>query len=102
MNFNCKSAPMLAHRGGDNSSRLLLGGLLSDLSAEHYSWVATGGGKRNPDTTTVHSRAGRAFTALRLPFPPCLQQTPPSATDAGSTEAEAEACSRRICREISS
>ena len=29
--------------GGDNSSRLLLGGLLSDLSAEHYSWVATGG-----------------------------------------------------------
>ena len=42
--------------GGENSSRLLLGGLLADLSAEHYSWVATGG-KSNPDAASVQSRA---------------------------------------------
>ena len=42
--------------GGENSSRLVLGGLLADLSAEHYTWVA-GGDKRNPDSTTVQSRA---------------------------------------------
>lgn len=28
--------------GGINSSRLLLGGMLADLYAEHYSWLATG------------------------------------------------------------
>ena len=46
----------LAELGGANSSRLLLGGLLADLSAEHYTWVATGD-KRSPDATTVQSRA---------------------------------------------
>ena len=42
--------------GGENSSRLVLGGLLADLSAEHYTWVATGD-KENQDTTTVQARA---------------------------------------------
>ena len=28
--------------GGEHSSRLLVGGLLADLSTEHYAWVATG------------------------------------------------------------
>ena len=42
--------------GGENSSRLVLGGLLADLSAEHYAWVATGD-KENPDTTIVQARA---------------------------------------------
>lgn len=51
----------LAELGGENSSRLLLGGLLADLSAEHYTWVA-GGDKQNPDATTVQSRA-EAFQA---------------------------------------
>ena len=46
----------LTELGGENSSRLLLGGLLADLSAEHYTWVATGD-HRNPDATTVHARA---------------------------------------------
>ena len=46
----------LGELGGEHSSRLVLGGLLADLSAEHYLWVATGD-KRNPDTTTVQSRA---------------------------------------------
>ena len=43
--------------GGENSSRLVLGGLLADFGAEHYTWVATGD-KENPDTTTVQARAG--------------------------------------------
>ena len=46
----------LVELGGENSSRLVLGGLLADLSAEHYSWVATGD-KGKPDATTVQSRA---------------------------------------------
>ena len=32
----------LGELDGEHSSRLVLGGLLADLSAEHYSWVATG------------------------------------------------------------
>ena len=47
--------------GGEHSSRLLLAGLLADLSAEHYTWVATGD-KKFPDATTVLSRAN-VFTA---------------------------------------
>ena len=39
----------LIELGGEHSPRLLLGGLLADLSAEHYTWVA-GGDKRNPDS----------------------------------------------------
>ena len=39
----------------------MLGGLLADLSAEHYAWGA-GGDKRNPDSTTVQSRV-EAFVA---------------------------------------
>ena len=46
----------LAELGGQNSSRLVLGGLLADLSAEHYTWVASGD-KGHPDATTVYSRA---------------------------------------------
>ena len=51
----------LEELGGENSSRLALGGMLADLSAEHYSWVATGD-KQNPDATTVETRAD-AFLA---------------------------------------
>ena len=47
---------LLEGLGGENSSRLLLGGLLADLCAEHYSWVATGD-KSNPDAASVQSRA---------------------------------------------
>ena len=32
----------LKELGGSNSRRLVLGGLLADLSAEHYIWVAKG------------------------------------------------------------
>ena len=42
--------------GGENSSRLVVGGLLADLSAEHYSWVATGDAS-NPDAQRVRERA---------------------------------------------
>ena len=45
----------LGELGGENSPRLLLGGLLADLSAEHYAWVATGD-FRYPDATTALSR----------------------------------------------
>ena len=57
----------LGELGGEHSSRLVLGGLLADLSAEHYSWVATGD-KRNPDTTTVHSRAEAFLDRLHQLF----------------------------------
>ncbi len=53
--------------GGANSSRLLLGGLLADLSAEHYTWVATGD-KRSPDATTVQSRADAFLARLHMLF----------------------------------
>ena len=53
--------------GGANSSRLLLGGLLADLSAEHYTWVATGD-KRSPDATTVESRADAFLARLQVLF----------------------------------
>ena len=57
---------MLAKRyfeelGGVNSSRLLLGGLLADLSAELYTWVAQGD-QKYPDATTILMRSD-AFLA---------------------------------------
>ena len=57
----------MAELGGANSSRLLLGGLLADLSAEHYTWVATGD-KRFPDATTVQSRADAFLARLHRLF----------------------------------
>ena len=57
----------LTELGGANSSRLLLGGLLADLSAEHYTWVATGD-KRSPDATTVQSRADAFLARLQVLF----------------------------------
>ena len=53
--------------GGENSSRLVLGGLLADLSAEHYSWVASGGAS-NPDATRVQERAEAFLERLRALF----------------------------------
>ena len=57
----------LEELGGVNSSRLLLGGLLADLSAEHYTWVATGD-KRYPGATTVQSWADAFLTRLDVLF----------------------------------
>ena len=57
----------LEELGGEHSSRLLLGGLLADFSAEHYTWVATGD-KRNPDATTVQMRADAFMTRLERLF----------------------------------
>ena len=48
---------LLSSLSGPNSMRLLLGGMLADLSAEHYSWVATGD-KANPDASTVMEPSG--------------------------------------------
>ena len=53
--------------GGENSSRLLLGCLLADLCAEHYSWVATGD-KSNPDAATVQARAAAFVSRLDTLF----------------------------------
>ena len=69
--------------GGENSSRLVLGGLLADLKAEHYSWVASGD-KRNPDATTVQSRADAFLTRLRTLFDDALILTLPD-TYTGAT-----------------
>ena len=53
--------------GGQNSMRLLLGGMLADLSAEHYSWVATGDAA-NPDASTVMDRMDRFYNRLDVLF----------------------------------
>ena len=55
------------HLGGANSSRLLLGGLLADLCAEHYSWTATGD-VPNPDAATVRERATAFLSRLDTLF----------------------------------
>ena len=47
---------LLRGLGGQNSGRLLLGGLLADLFAEHYNWVASCD-RASPDATTVQTRA---------------------------------------------
>ena len=69
--------------GGANSSRLLLGGLLADLSAEHYTWVATGD-KRNPDATTVLLRADTLLARLDALFTKGMIYTMPD-TFTGAT-----------------
>ena len=45
----------------------LLGGMLADLSAEHYSWVATGDAA-NPDASTVIDRMDRFYNRLDVLF----------------------------------
>ena len=57
----------LQELGGQNSSRLLLGGLMADLCAEHYSWTATGD-ESNPDAATVQDRAAAFLSRLDTLF----------------------------------
>ena len=77
-------ARMYLHElGGQNSSRLVLGGLLADLSAEHYSWVATGD-VRNPDATMVQERASAFLERLRVLFEDAMILTLPD-TYTGAT-----------------
>ena len=57
----------LVELGGANSPRLLLGGMLADLAAEHYRWVATGD-VDNPDTTTVTERTDAFVRRLEVMF----------------------------------
>ena len=45
----------LGELGGEHSCRVLLGGLIGDLSLEHYRWVATGD-KSYPDPATAEAR----------------------------------------------
>ena len=66
----------LQELGGENSSRLVLGGLLADLSAEHYSWVASGD-ERNPDATRVQERPGAFLERLRTQFDEAMILTLP-------------------------
>ena len=73
----------LAQLGVENSSRLLLAGLLADFSAEHYAWVATGD-KRNPDATTVQARADEFLARLDTLFNQGLILTMPD-TYTGAT-----------------
>ena len=57
----------LMELGGEFSSRLLLAGLLADLSVEHYNWVA-GGDKSNPDGSSVMIRFEGFIHRLRVLF----------------------------------
>ena len=58
---------LLSSLSGPNSMRLLLGGMLADLSAEHYSWVATGD-EANPDASTVMERVDSFRSRLNVLF----------------------------------
>ena len=66
----------LRELGGENSSRLVLGGLLADLSAEHYSWVASGDASA-PDATAVSARADAFLTRLTTLFDDAMILTLP-------------------------
>ena len=57
----------LQELGGANAPRLLLGGMLTDISVEHYHWVA-GGDKNDPDPTTVTDRANLFLQRLHVLF----------------------------------
>ena len=57
----------LEELGGENSSRSLLGALLADLCAAHYSWTATLD-KSNPDAATVQDRAAAFLSSLEKLF----------------------------------
>ena len=57
----------LVELGGANSPRLLLGGMLADLAAEHYTWVSSGDAD-NPDTTTVIDRVDAFVRRLEVLF----------------------------------
>ena len=61
------AAHFLDSLGGQHSIRLLLGGLLADLHAEHYSWVATGD-LANSDGTTVMERSASFVNCLDVLF----------------------------------
>ena len=69
--------------GGENSIRLVLGGCLGDLTAEHYTWVG-GVDKRFPDTTTAHTRAECFLARIRTLFTDGLILTMPD-TFTGAT-----------------
>ena len=58
---------LLTSLSGSNSMRLLLGGMLADLSAEHYTWVATGD-VANPDASTVMERVDQFRNRLAVLF----------------------------------
>ena len=57
----------LQELGGVNAPGLLLGGMLTDISVEHYQWVA-GGDKNDPDPTTVSDRAKLFLQRLGVLF----------------------------------
>ncbi len=57
----------LRELGGQNAPRLLLGGMLTDISVEHYEWVA-GGDKADPDPSTAAERAELFLHRLEVLF----------------------------------
>ena len=57
----------LAELGGENSWRLLFGGMLTDMAVEHYQWVA-GGDKGHPDPSTAVEGTAMFMNRLRVLF----------------------------------
>ena len=55
----------IAELGGENSGRLLFGGMLTDIAVEHYKWVA-GGDKGHPDPATVMRGTNLFLERLRV------------------------------------
>ena len=68
---NSKRAPLarffLNELGGENSARLLFGGMITDMAAEHYEWVA-GGDKGNPDPASSEGRTALFLERLSVLF----------------------------------
>lgn len=57
----------IAELGGENSRRLLFGGMLTDIAVEHYKWVA-GGDKGQPDPSTVMAGLDVFLERLKILF----------------------------------
>ena len=85
----------LRELGGDNSLRLVLGGMLADLSAEHYSWVASGG-EENPDAATVQARAEAFLSRLRALFDDAMALTLPQTCTGVMLEFSEDLCATRL------
>ena len=58
---------LLRELGGQHSSRLLLGGMLAELSAEHFKWIAESQAK-SPDPSTSSERTKAFLNRLQVLF----------------------------------
>ena len=69
---------LLQELGGHNSSRLLVGGMLADLSFEHHMWVRPSD-KDDPDHTSTVANKEKFLARLDMLFMEGMILTPAAA-----------------------